>query len=425
MIDSYKDYTNKKNKTNDICYQVYNISLCGNILNNRRRLLYKDVFNYFTDDKQLFFDIKEFTSTIKDNNLLCKKYLNDDVRQIEGEIDLIDYDNDKIIDFKCSKDTSCKLEWLLQLLTYQSLLTLLEPDKEIKFLSIYNPLQGLKFIFDLNNWNKQTELLDYLILVRERQLIRNKIDMNNFNYGSHVYDINTNNDIINDINTNNDIINDINTNNDINENNDIINDINTNNHNIINDKDVLYMILDTETTGLPKIKKNGYNDYKELDKYDSARMVQLSWLIMNKNKILKIKDYIIKIDNLQTNYATSLHGVSDIISDTLGVSYEDAFNEFMNDLHNVDYIVGHNIDFDINIIKSELFRLNKLNIIELMNNKKIFCTMKYYENEFNKSKPSLAECYFKLYNKMIVGAHNSKYDIIYTMKIFGKYLENI
>ena len=44
------------------------------------------------------------------------------------------------------------------------------------------------------------------------------------------------------------------------------------------------MILDIETIGLPKMKKNGYADYKELDKYDSARMVQISWLIMNKNK---------------------------------------------------------------------------------------------------------------------------------------------
>jgi DNA polymerase-3 subunit alpha len=141
--------------------------------------------------------------------------------------------------------------------------------------------------------------------------------------------------------------------------------------------------------------------------------------------VLRIKDYIIKIDNLQTNYATSIHGVSDVISNILGVSYDNTFNDFMDDLNKVDYLVGHNIDFDINIIKSELFRLNKINIIEIMNNKKIFCTMKYYENQFNKSKPSLAECYFKLYNKMIAGAHNSKYDIVYTMKIFEKYLKNI
>ena len=53
----------------------------------------------------------------------------------------------------------------------------------------------------------------------------------------------------------------------------------------------IYMILDIETTGIPKMKKTGYYEYTELDKYSSARMVQISWLLMDKNKILSIKDY--------------------------------------------------------------------------------------------------------------------------------------
>jgi DNA polymerase III epsilon subunit-like protein len=88
----------------------------------------------------------------------------------------------------------------------------------------------------------------------------------------------------------------------------------------------------------------------------------------------------------------------------------------------VDYIVGHNIDFDLNVLKSELYRNSEFELIKQLEQKKILCTMKMMAVSLNKDRPSLAECYSKLYGKIMTGSHNSKYDIIYTSKILSKCL---
>ena len=173
----------------------------------------------------------------------------------------------------------------------------------------------------------------------------------------------------------------------------------------------IFTILDTETTGL------NVNEGHKILSFGAVKIKNDS--IIN-NEIL---DEFVNPERDIPFASRNIHYITeDKVKDKPNIfEIEKKISDFIENT----ILVGHNIDFDINIIKSELFRLNKINIIEIMNNKKIFCTMKYYENQFNKSKPSLAECYFKLYNKMIAGAHNSKYDIVYTMKIFEKYLKNI
>lgn len=477
MKNSYNDYKNKNKKTNSVCYQLYQVSLCSNILADRRRLLYKDVFDKFTYDTQLFADIKKYTATIKDNDLICKKYVFDEIRSIEGEIDLLNITDKEIIDFKASKDINCKLEWLLQLLTYYSLLKIEQYDNtnniiapiEIKYLTIYNPLQGNVYKFDITGWDKYDELLSYLDYVRLRQLSRTKLNYNQFEYGSHVFQLDFDLNKDNEDNQDND-----NDNEDNQDNQDIETNVNQTNNLLIdssntsfisngcgndntnssckNDKNIInnfkidnlidleqntdhsnqklnkkYMVIDTETTGLPKTKKNSYYEYSDTEKYDSSRVVQISWLIIDSNlKTETIKDYIVKVEperNLKNTYGTSLHGISDLISDMLGIPIDDVCNELLADLKKVDYIVGHNIDFDLNVLKSEMFRYDKNEIIFELETKNVICTMKEMEKRLGKGRPSLAECYSKLYGKMMTGAHNSKYDIIYTSKVLEKILK--
>ena len=42
---------------------------------------------------------------------------------------------------------------------------------------------------------------------------------------------------------------------------------------------------------------------------------------------------------------------------TKGVNIVDVLNEFFADFRSVDYIVGHNVSFDLNMIRAELNRL--------------------------------------------------------------------
>ena len=117
------------------------------------------------------------------------------------------------------------------------------------------------------------------------------------------------------------------------------------------------IVFDTETSGLPKTNVLTYG-LLNLWPY----IVQLSYLIydVNEKELVKIRDNIIKIPyNIEISQESiNLHGISNDISYSQGIKIENIIEEFMEDLNTCDYIIGHNIQFDINMIKAELMRLN-------------------------------------------------------------------
>ena len=120
------------------------------------------------------------------------------------------------------------------------------------------------------------------------------------------------------------------------------------------------LFLDTETTGLPdthNLRWGVYPDYKKLNKYSNARIVQFSMLITdNKYKFIDVKDYIIKREGFEiTN--EEFHGITNDISDDLGVTFNTvAIEIFYENLQKVSHIIAHNVAFDVGVIKSELYR---------------------------------------------------------------------
>ena len=63
--------------------------------------------------------------------------IKNDSYDIIGEMDLVDVDNHKIIDFKCSSADKFKLEWILQLLAYLSIIKKGYTDIIIKEIEIF------------------------------------------------------------------------------------------------------------------------------------------------------------------------------------------------------------------------------------------------------------------------------------------------
>ena len=137
------------------------------------------VLNLFDDYTEMFNDIEKYIASLNPENLICKKMITDKEFDIMGEIDLLDLNGGKIIDFKCSRVNTFKLEWMLQLLGYYSIIKknypLINNNKsdKIKILEIYNPLQGEIYSLDISLWDKENEYLSYLYDVRLRQLNRN------------------------------------------------------------------------------------------------------------------------------------------------------------------------------------------------------------------------------------------------------------
>ena len=444
FIESYKRYTDGNIMSNEIGYDIYNISLCGTILNGRRRLLYKDVYDNFRDGYDfLYDDMNKYINNLNPEftNLMCKKLIHNDEYDIMGEIDLLDVDNNKIIDFKCSSSDKFKLEWLLQLLAYLAIIKKSYPNIQIKELEIYNPMQGETYTLDISDWNKQDEYLSYLYEIRVRQITRN-LDTENQNMTVSFpikYD-NPNEEkdkiiavienLENNLKLENANVYDFRKMFGENHTTFINNLVDkksqfTNHISLINKFDDFnnkkYMVVDTETTGLPEKSDIGtLPSHTDLNKYKNARMIQICWAIFDGNKLEELEDFYVKPNGFKVEN-TNIHGITTEMCIKNGKKLNDVLIKFSQSVNKVKFIVGHNIAFDIEIICSELYRNKFDDVINLVKNKQRICTMQKsipLKVDGSLKAPKLIKLYKYLFNKEFDGQHNAKYDVLATGEVF-------
>lgn len=202
------------------------------------------------------------------------------------------------------------------------------------------------------------------------------------------------------------------------------------------------LLLDVETTGLPKFtaSPSRFFHYTENDKYDSSRIIQIAWVYIENFDINKLKQYKndkssvtsyyrkpkdfkfdtneinkipykkVKKEGVLLSHIINNHGLGKAISDT-------------------QYIVGHNILFDANILMNELFRINfksKLNKLSSMvtdckyictaNMGRYICKLQISEY-YNYKIPKLGEMYYFYYRKIPDNLHNAQYDVMLLVNI--------
>ena len=195
------------------------------------------------------------------------------------------------------------------------------------------------------------------------------------------------------------------------------------------------LFIDTETSGLPdtrNLRWGVYPDYKDLEKYDSARIVQFSMLITDtKFKFEDVKDYTIKREGFEITNG-NFHGITNEISDTVGVDFNIiAVEIFYELLKKTTHIVAHNVGFDVGVIKAELHRRKLQYIIDELDKKTLLCTMKHLKpilkiiNQYgNYKNPSLNEIYRFNFKKDVENAHNSLYDVYNLHKVVEHMYKN-
>jgi DNA polymerase-3 subunit alpha len=188
----------------------------------------------------------------------------------------------------------------------------------------------------------------------------------------------------------------------------------------------MFLIFDLETTGLPIFNTTGkyrFHSFRYLNKYDQSRIVSISWILLdNSGKITKQEYYIIRpldftIDN--ASKATEINGITSEIAHERGVLWETMYRAFLEDVKKCHSLVAHNIQFDVSIMLSEMFRYNKQQGIEQFLAKKKLCTMKLGRLAMSQSRgPKLCDLYKHLYNEEMKNAHDASYDTLYCCKCF-------
>ena len=194
-------------------------------------------------------------------------------------------------------------------------------------------------------------------------------------------------------------------------------------------------IIDTETTGLPLQPKYGkYYDYKNINIYNKSRLVELAIIICDyKNNEIKENQslrFIIRPDDFKI-INSKFHGITNKMALKEGISFIE-IGKFIRDNHNkIDMIIAHNINFDIHILCSELYRYKFHELANILYKKNKFCTsyntsklLKIKLSFGNKYKePKLIELYYWLFGKEPKNLHSAMVDCKILLECVRKLLQ--
>jgi len=117
----------------------------------------------------------------------------------------------------------------------------------------------------------------------------------------------------------------------------------------------MYLIFDTETTGLPRDWNAPITDLNNW-----PRAVQIAWQLHDDmGNLVEAKDFLIKPMGFDIPYdAERVHGISTQLAMEEGAYLEDVIAEFNVALDQAHFVVGQNIGFDLKIMGAEFLRVD-------------------------------------------------------------------
>lgn len=177
------------------------------------------------------------------------------------------------------------------------------------------------------------------------------------------------------------------------------------------------LVFDTETTG--------FINKKDLRLEVQPHIIQFAWILWEfkdgEYTEISRKNILIKPPVAIPYGASQVHHIYDIDVKDAPIMSEQ-IDEIMSFLGETEVIVGHNIEYDEDMIKLELKRLEKLHlyapdqVICTMKSTADFCALKW--NGLRFKYPKLWELYKKLFGEYFIWAHDAIVDVEATQKCF-------
>ncbi|WP_103069530.1 DNA polymerase III subunit alpha [Aquimarina sediminis] len=183
----------------------------------------------------------------------------------------------------------------------------------------------------------------------------------------------------------------------------------------------MYLIFDTETTGLPKRW-----DAPISDSDNWPRCIQIAWQLHDAmGNCIEHQDYMVKPDGFNIPYdAEKIHGISTELAAQDGITLQEVLDKFNIALSKTKFVVGQNVGFDVNIMGAEFYRLgleNDLQELPVLDT----CTETTAElcqipgGRGGKFKlPTLTELHQHLFDTAFGEAHNATADVEATTRCF-------
>ncbi|MBZ9728075.1 DNA polymerase III subunit alpha [Salegentibacter sp. JZCK2] len=183
----------------------------------------------------------------------------------------------------------------------------------------------------------------------------------------------------------------------------------------------MYLIFDTETTGLPKRW-----DAPLTDSDNWPRCIQIAWQLHDgMGNLIESQDYLVKPEGFNIPYdAEKVHGISTELAAEEGVPLSEMLEKFQEALNKTKFVVGQNVGFDLNIMGAEFHReamentLQQLPVLDTCTE----VTARMCEipgGRGGKFKlPTLTELHEFLFDEPFGEAHNATADVEATTRCF-------
>ncbi|WP_047246487.1 DNA polymerase III subunit alpha [Maribacter thermophilus] len=183
----------------------------------------------------------------------------------------------------------------------------------------------------------------------------------------------------------------------------------------------MYLIFDTETTGLPKRW-----DAPITDTDNWPRCIQIAWQLHDDmGRLIEHQDYLVKPEGFNIPYdAEKIHGISTELAEKDGIPLAEVLEKFNAAMAKTKFIVGQNVGFDVNIMGAEFHRMgveNPLQELPVLDT----CTEHTAQlcqipgGRGGKFKlPTLTELHEFLFGEPFAEAHNATADVEATTRCF-------
>lgn len=183
----------------------------------------------------------------------------------------------------------------------------------------------------------------------------------------------------------------------------------------------MYIIFDTETTGLPR---NWNAPITDTDNW--PRIVQIAWQLHDDmGRLIEHKDYLVKPDGFDIPFdSEQIHGISTALAEKFGEPIQDVLHEFNEALAKAKFVVGQNVGFDVNVTGCEFYRYG---IESPMAEMPVLDTCTETTAELCKlpggrggrfKLPTLTELHTYLFGEQFNEAHNATADVEATTRCF-------
>ena len=183
----------------------------------------------------------------------------------------------------------------------------------------------------------------------------------------------------------------------------------------------MYLIFDTETTGLPKRWNAPITD---TDNW--PRCIQIAWQLHDDmGRCLQHQDYLIRPEGFNIPYdAEKIHGISTELAYEQGSALGEVLELFNIALSKATFVVGQNVGFDLNIMGCEFHRLqvvsplSQLPILDTCTEKTASMCQIPGGRGGKFKLPTLTELHQFLFNMPFGEAHNATADVEATTRCF-------